>query len=349
MLHGEYKPAGGKLTVADITVSNGLLDAVQLSGDFFLDPDEALFTLGSALRGQPANLSASAYADIVTRAAEGVTMLGTSPEAVGIAVRRAISGAARWRDLDWEIVRTPKISPELNVALDEVFVTELGSGNRGPTLRLWDWDGDAVVIGSFQSVRNEVDEAAAAQHDTTVIRRISGGGAMYMQPEASITYSIVVPVSFVEGMSFAESYEFLDEWVLEALATIGIDATYEPLNDITSPAGKIGGAAQKRLANGAVLHHVTMAYDMDSERMTKILRIGREKLSDKGTVSAAKRVDPLKSQTGLGRDEIIDHLSNVFSQRHGASPGAITEREWELAERLVREKFTNPDWVHRIP
>ncbi|WP_028029671.1 lipoyl protein ligase domain-containing protein [Gemmobacter nectariphilus] len=55
-----------------------------------------------------------------------------------------------------------------------------------------------------------------------------------------------------------------------------------------SPRGKIGGAAQKRLAgNSTVLHHVTMAYDMDADKMLRVLRIGREKLSDKGTTSTA--------------------------------------------------------------
>ena len=69
-------------------------------------------------------------------------------------------------------------------------------------------------------------------------------------------------------MSFADSYAFLDDWVLVALRSLGIEASYQPLNDITSPSGKIGGAAQKRLGNGRrVLHHVTMSYDMDGDKM----------------------------------------------------------------------------------
>ena len=100
-------------------------------------------------------------------------------------------------------------------------------------------------------------------------------------------------------MSFADCYAYLDEWVIIALKSLGIEAAYQPLNDITSPSGKIGGAAQKRLGYGAVLHHVTMSYDMDGQKMTEVLRIGREKISDKGITRAAKRVDPLRSQTGL--------------------------------------------------
>ena len=98
-----------------------------------------------------------------------------------------------------------------------------------------------------------------------------------------------------------------------------------PLNDITSPTGKIGGAAQKRLGTGAVLHHVTMSYDMDGEKMVQVLRIGREKISDKGIASAAKRVDPLRSQTGLTPDEIIDRMVETFRGLYGLQPSEITD------------------------
>jgi lipoate-protein ligase A len=206
-----------------------------------------------------------------------------------------------------------------------------------------------VFIGSFQSVKNEVDEEQAAAYGATIVRRISGGGAMFMEPEACITYALYVPGELVRGMSFADSYAYLDEWVLEALKGLGIDAVYKPLNDITSPAGKIGGAAQKRLGSGAVLHHVTMAYDMNAEAMTQVLRIGREKLSDKGTTSAQKRVDPLRSQTGISRQEIIEKMLQVFQQRHGGVRDEVTEGEWNEAERLVVEKFATEKWLRRVP
>jgi lipoate-protein ligase A len=150
-------------------------------------------------------------------------------------------------------------------------------------------------------------------------------------------------------MSFADSYAFLDEWVITALKSVGIEASYQPLNDITSPKGKIGGAAQKRLGTGAVLHHVTMSYDMDGERMVEVLRIGREKLSDKGTKSAAKRVDPLRSQTGLSRAEIIARMESTFRGLYGLTEGEITADEFARAERLVEEKFATPEWLYRVP
>src|SRR5690625_6659883 len=74
-----------------------------------------------------------------------------------------------------------------------------------------------------------------------------------------------------------------------ALAEIGVKAHYVPLNDIASEQGNIGGAAQRRFAGGVLLHHVTMSYDIDANKMGEVMRIGKEKLSDKGTRSAVKR------------------------------------------------------------
>jgi lipoate-protein ligase A len=150
-------------------------------------------------------------------------------------------------------------------------------------------------------------------------------------------------------MTFADSYAFLDEWVITALKSLGIEASYQPLNDITSPTGKIGGAAQKRLGTGAVLHHVTMSYDMDGDRMVEVLRIGREKMSDKGTKSANKRVDPLRSQTGLSRSEIIERMAGTFTDLYGASTGDVTAEELAKARQLVAEKFGTEDWLYRVP
>ncbi len=156
-----------------------------------------------------------------------------------------------------------------------------------------------MIIGSFQSLRNEVDPEGARRHGVDVVRRISGGGAMFVEPGNTITYSLSVPEALVQGLSFQDSYAYLDDWVLGALGDMGVRAWYQPLNDIASEQGKIAGAAQKRIVGpdggpGAVLHHVTMAYDIDADKMLEVLRIGKEKLSDKGTKSAKKRVDPLR-------------------------------------------------------
>lgn len=349
-MHGEFKVPGGKLVVVDLDVVDDAITNFRLAGDFFLEPDEALEDINSAIEGLPANSDAKAITSAVQQSLpEGAVMLGFSAESVATAIRRALQRATTWKDYEWQIVTGPPLEPRMQMAMDQVLAEEVASGRRKPTLRIWEWNKPAVVIGSFQSLRNEVDLENAEKFGFQVVRRISGGGAMFMEAGTVITYSIYAPVELVQGMTFADSYAFLDEWVIIALKSLGIDASYQPLNDIASPTGKIGGAAQKRLGAGAVLHHVTMSYDMDGEKMVQVLRIGREKMSDKGTKSAAKRVDPLRSQTGMERADIIHTMVATFRGLHGLTESELTSDEIARAEELVAEKFGTEEWLQRVP
>ncbi|CAM3049622.1 putative lipoate-protein ligase A [Arthrobacter ulcerisalmonis] len=350
LLHGEYKVPGGKLVVVDLAVVEGALADVSVSGDFFLEPDEALLDINRALTGLPETTTAADLAAAVTAALPAAAVLfGFSAEAVAITVRRALAKATAWTDHHWDIMGPTVLPTQINVALDEVLAEEVGAGRRNPTLRFWDWQEPSVVIGSFQSVRNEVDPDGVSKHGISVVRRISGGGAMFMEAGNCITYSLYLPQTLVDGLSFADSYPFLDAWVMAALAKIGVQAFYVPLNDIATDQGKIGGAAQKRLANGGMLHHVTMSYDIDADKMVEVLRIGKEKLSDKGTRSAKKRVDPLRRQTGLARNDIIAAMTEVFTERYAATPTELTEAELAAAQQRVAEQFGTDQWLNRVP
>ncbi|MEV5464535.1 biotin/lipoate A/B protein ligase family protein [Streptomyces griseoincarnatus] len=354
-MHGEYKVPGGKLVVVDVDVVDGALRNARVAGDFFLEPDEALDAVNGALEGAPADTDAAGLAARIEAALpEGTVMYGLTAEGVGIAVRRALAHATDWTDYDWQLVHEGPQPPALHMALDEVLTAEVAAGRRPPTLRVWEWASPAVIIGSFQSLRNEVDPEGARRHGVDVVRRISGGGAMFVEPGNTITYSLSVPEALVQGLSFQDSYAYLDDWVLGALGDMGVRAWYQPLNDIATDQGKIAGAAQKRIvgpdgAPGAVLHHVTMAYDIDADKMLEVLRIGKEKLSDKGTRSAKKRVDPLRRQTGLPREAVIGRMVDSFRARYGLTQGKVTDGELARAQELARTKFTAPEWVARVP
>ncbi|MGP5165515.1 lipoate--protein ligase family protein [Arthrobacter rhombi] len=352
--HGEFKVHGGKLVVADLEVAGegaaARIVRANINGDFFLEPDEALDDINAALVGMETSAPHAVISGAVgTAVGHDAVMFGFDPAAVATAVRRALGLATTWADHDWEVIGPRSLPIAVNVSLDEVMTREVMEGTRKPTLRIWDWNEPAVAIGSFQSVRNEINPAGAQRHGVTVVRRISGGGAMFMEAGNCVTYSLYLPASLVDGMSFADSYPFLDAWVMDSLQRLGVEAFYKPLNDIATPQGKIGGAAQKRFAGGAILHHVTMSYDIDAEKMTEVLRIGQEKISDKGIASAKKRVDPLKRQAGIPRHEIIETMISTFVQRYGATRTELDENTLVRAERLADEKFRTDEWLNRVP
>lgn len=362
------KTPGGKLVNVTLQVIGHRLAAVRIHGDFFAHPDErageVLNSIADALTSAPADLDVSALAARIRAAVPfGVELLGTSPEAIAVAIRRAFTGdpdlheppalerigaftaneidrlTAGWKQLPWRLIPEVALSPAVNVALDEVL-TDAGA----PTLRFWRWDSPAVIIGRCQSVTNEVDVAAAKEMGVTVVRRMTGGGAMFLQPHGAITYSLYLPESAVEGLSLRQSYEVCEAWVIRGLRSLGVDAHHVPINDIACSEGKIGGAAQAR-RRGVVLHHTTMAYDMDPGEMVRVLRIGREKLKDKAVASAQKRVSPLVRQTGLTREAIVSKLFESFREQFGGTVSELTAEELTAAEKLVQAKYANAEWT----
>jgi lipoate-protein ligase A len=94
-MHGEYKMPGGKLVVADLEVRNGKLTRVRISGDFFLEPDSALTLIDVALEGLATEAGNTHHAAVIQAAlGPSVRMYGVSPEAIAVAVQRALESPA---------------------------------------------------------------------------------------------------------------------------------------------------------------------------------------------------------------------------------------------------------------
>ncbi|MFZ2782248.1 MAG: biotin/lipoate A/B protein ligase family protein [Rectinemataceae bacterium] len=254
----------------------------------------------------------------------------------------------RLRAYRWNLIRTEPMSPALNQSLEQVLADRVGAGERNPTIRFWAWDRPCVVLGRFQSVRNEVDPDAAKREGVSLVRRITGGGAMFIEPEGAITYSTYAPLDLVADLELLESYRFFDSWVVEALRSLDVEAWYQPVNDIMSSGGKIGGAAQAR-RGPAVLHHTTMAYDMNMPRMLSVLRIGKEKMSDRGVASTGKRVGPLRIQTELPRAAIIERFIETFGTWCDLHVDRLSPEERESGEQLAASKFASDEWTFALP
>lgn len=225
----------------------------------------------------------------------------------------------RWARMNPQTVVDIPRMPAEQMQVDELWATQVANGERQATLRIWDWAAPAVVCGKFQSIADEVDLEYAKEHGIEVVRRDTGGGAMFIEPQNTITYSLYVPEPVVAGLDARQCYQFCDMWLLEALAACGVRAHFAGLNDIASAAGKIGGAAERRFpasgeGPGCLLHHDTLAYAMNTEHLQHVLRPSKEKMSDKAVKSASKRVDPMNSQTSCTRAQIVDCMLETASR-----------------------------------
>ena len=250
--------------------------------------------------------------------------------------------------LEWDLIRYSPHSPHMHMALDEVLLQRVIAGERRPTVRFWEWTEPALVIGSHQSVVNEVDAVAARELGFTVTRRMSGGGTMLCEPARTITYSLYVPATVVAGLSFRQSYAAFDAWAVRSFVALGVPASYREINDIISPRGKIAGAAQAR-RRGFVLHHTTIAHSMEPDLLPRLIRIGRDRLSDRGVRSADKTVSPLSWFTVLGCAEVARHMQQFFSSQFHARVSELTRDELEAARDLEASKYAATGWIERLP
>ncbi len=235
----------------------------------------------------------------------------------------------------------------VQLALEEVVGERVAAGRRGPTLRFWEWARPALILGSHQVLANEIDTEAARELGFTIGRRMSGGGTMVVEPGRTVTYSLLLPVSVVAGLSFVESFAVLDAWAVDCLRGLGVPASYQPINDIVSPEGKIGGAAQAR-RRGIVVHHTAIAHAMDATIVPRLIRIGRRRVSPHGVRSAERVVSPLTRWLALSRDEVVAALAGCFTARYPSQPSGLTDEELATATSLAERKYATAEWIDRL-
>jgi lipoate-protein ligase A len=235
--------------------------------------------------------------------------------------------------------------PYLNMAVEEAILRAVGEGKAPPTLRLWQ-NGNAVIIGNFQDAAVEVDLEACRELGTAVVRRISGGGAVYHDP-GNLNYALFLSDSDPRiPEEVLASYRYFCNGVIQALASLGLQAEFAPINDIVVGGRKVSGTAQAR-RHGGVLHHGTLLLSLDIVIMGRVLRVTREQLEKKGVTSVTERVATLEQ---LGHPCTVDEakmaLVEGFTRALGIhfQPGELTRVELELADRLCEEKYSRPEW-----
>jgi lipoate-protein ligase A len=222
-----------------------------------------------------------------------------------------------------------------NMALDEALM-----GSELPVLRMYSWSPPAVSIGYFQRVDEEVDEDACRRLGIDIIRRQTGGGAVFHDRE--LTYSIV---SRKYPQNIMESYRWICDAIIDGLSTLGIHAEFSPLNDIVVGGKKISGCAQTR-KRGVLLQHGTILLGVDVEMMFSILKVPSEKMRGKLISDVKARVAPL----GISFREASEAIKRGVGIKMGAElvPDEPTAKELKTAADLARDKYKSREWLYRI-
>ena len=235
--------------------------------------------------------------------------------------------------------------PEVQMAIDEAIMRARMEGKVPDTVRLYAFSPSSVTIGRFQSVVHDVNLEEARRLGIPVVRRITGGGSVFHDEFGEITYSVIIGEDYHPALrNIQESYRYLAGPLVNALRELGLYAGFSGLNDVVANGKKISGSAQTR-RKGVILQHGTFMYATRVEILGKVLRVSKEKLRDKGISSIWERVTTLEREgIKLSRWEAYELLRNSFFNAFPLGEGELTDYELELAERLIEERYGNPEW-----
>ncbi len=253
----------------------------------------------------------------------------------------------------WRLLPLAVNDAYMNMAIDEAICRKRAEGLAPNTIRFYRWKPSAVSVGYFQLVEEEVNTGACKKMGIDIVRRMTGGGAVYHSYEGEVTYSIIVGQDHPKiPADLIKSYEMVCAGIVEGLEELGVEAEFRPINDITVHGKKISGNAQTRRWK-QVLQHGTVLMDTDLKTMFTLLRISKEKISDKMIKSAEERVTTIRRELGVkvGFDEVGEALRRGFAKALGVEleDGELSEGEKDLAQRLREAKYTTRDWVFGRP
>lgn len=225
--------------------------------------------------------------------------------------------------------------PRYNLALEEHIFR---SGPAEPALLLWRNE-PSVIVGNFQNTVEEIDTDYIRENDIHVVRRITGGGAVY-HDLGNLNYSFIVPTqqSTVDFGAFVAP-------LTEALGLLGVKTELSGRNDVLVEGRKFSGSAQYH-QKGRTLHHGTILFDSDLECVSRALRVKPAKIASKGVKSVRSRVTNLAPYlpAGLTVLEFRELLFQRFAEMYDMREEVLTADDISAIESLKREKYDQWSW-----
>ena len=244
-------------------------------------------------------------------------------------------------DRDWRLIPRGQFDAYTNMAIDEAIQERVADG-ADPVIRFYRWEPAAVSIGYFQRLEHEVDVARCERDGIDYVRRRTGGGAVYHDPEGELTYSVIAPES-VYPSDVEESYRSIIGRVIDGFASLGIEAEFAPINDVEVDGRKLSGSAQTR-RDGVLLQHGTLLYDLDPEQMFTALSVDAEKISDKHLERARDRVATVRSLSEASMADLHAAMIDAFTKDRTFRESDYREAELERAAELAETRYATDGW-----
>jgi len=255
---------------------------------------------------------------------------------------------------EWRFISLETNNGFRNMALDEAILNQAIEGKSPKTIRFYKWDPSTVSIGRHQSLSAEVDMETLNQLNFNVVRRITGGGAVFHDNIREITYSIVCPINFLKehnARSILEQFELIENGIVNGLIDYGLEAEKGVIHcpAIFLDGKKFSGNAQLRKRN-FILQHGTILLDIDPELMYSVLKAPHNVSKTRMVKSVyAKCIGIKEKLKNYEESRFLISLRNGFEKTFKIKlrEGNYTQEELDLAEKLVKEKYSNQKWLKK--
>ena len=229
--------------------------------------------------------------------------------------------------------------PRYNLAFEEYCFKNLPRDED--YILLW-INGPAIIIGKNQNTLEEVNSEYVKENNINVVRRITGGGAVY-HDLGNLNFSIITNA---DGSSVIDFKKY-NLSILEALKKLGVECELSGRNDITIDGKKFSGIAQS-IWKDRVLNHGTLLFDTKLDVLSKALNVKQDKIESKGVKSVKSRVTNIKDylNVDVDIDEFRQVLVKSVLKTDDVQSNILKLSDQELAEidKLFEEKYSTWDW-----
>lgn len=228
--------------------------------------------------------------------------------------------------------------PRINLAIEEYALKNL---NINETYLLFYINAPSIIIGKNQNTIEEINTEYVEAHDIKVVRRLSGGGAVY-HDLGNLNFSFITKD---DGESFHNFRKFTEP-VVEALRKLGVNAELSGRNDLVVEGRKISGNAQFS-TRGRMFSHGTLMLDSEIDNVVSALKVKKDKIESKGIKSIRSRVANISEFL----DEKISMedfrsllLENIFGGKDKIEEYVLTDEDWQKIHEISKERYQNWDW-----
>lgn len=228
--------------------------------------------------------------------------------------------------------------PRVNLAIEEYALKNL---DIHETYLLFYINEPSIIIGRNQNTIEEINTEYVEKQQIFVVRRLSGGGAVYHDLQ-NLNYSFITKD---DGNSF-HNFKKFTEPVIRALRKLGVEAELSGRNDIVVHGRKISGNAQFS-TRGRMFSHGTLLFNSDIDQVVSALKVKKDKIESKGIKSIRSRVANISEF--LPKKMTIEQfrlflLENIFGSLARVKEYKLTERDWEEIHKISKERYQSWEW-----